>query len=590
MRRFLAVILVFAVCSLLSPRTVHAQELARLVPQDAVIYVEVSDPSKIVERLLAPDILGVLESVDQFRQFTQSDQFARLHAFVAYMETKLGANWRDAISDLSSGGVVLAIGPGSPNYVLLVVRSKKPDMLARAHEVLIEAAEKEAKDKGNESPVKSKEYKGATAWSLGKDEFHSIIGDTLVVTNKQESLKTVLDRNAGEGPSPIAESADWREARDRALPGHIGWAFARLEVLRQAGFGKDLYQERAANAGIPIFFGGLSHVLGRAPYVAASLVLNEQRLALRFEAPRDGSSWPEQYRGFYAAKPGEEAAVPLRPARTIASLSFYRDIKSMWDAREKLVAAEALPGFTELESNVGPVLFGGREFSNEVLGEFGPRFRLIAAAQDFSQSKFTPDIKLPAAAFVCELNNPREFGPELLIAFQSVLGLANIGLGQQGQPRFILSNETYKGFEIQGARFLDRAAGTSGEAGVHLRHNFSPACTIAGRYFVLGSTTQIVRDCIDALGDCNVMPRTTGSNIIFEISLEQAAKVLAQNKEPLVSQNMVANGNTRERAEQEFQTLVRVLGLFGNGAITWTSEPLSMHVDLEVEFGKSARK
>jgi hypothetical protein len=372
------------------------------------------------------------------------------------------------------------------------------------------------------------------------------------------------------------------------LPGRVGWAFARVDVLRQAGFAKDFYDEKAKNPALPIFFGGLSHVLNKAPYVTASLVLNDDRLAFRVDAPRDGSPWPEAYRGFYGAKPGEEAAVPLRPARTIASLSFYRDLKTMWDAREQLVAAEALPGFTELEANVGPILFGGREFSNEVLGEFGPHFRLVAAAQEYSRSKPTPDIKIPAFALVAELKNPQEFGPELLISYQTVLGLANLGLGQQSQPRFILMNEAYKGFEIQGARFLERATAKSDAAGVHLRHNFTPAVSIAGRYFVLGSTVEIVKDCIDALGDVNAPPKTTEHNIVFEANMAEVIRVLAQNKEPLISQNMVSGGNTREQAEQELDTLLKVIGLFGKGQITWTAEPKSMHVDLSIEFAKKA--
>ncbi len=584
-RHFLAGILA-TLGLVVSVASVRASDPAKLVPQDAAVYVELSGAGRIVDRLLAPDIVGMLESIDQFKQFTQSDQFAQLRAVVSYLETKLGTNWRQAVGDLTSGGAVFAIRQGSPDYVLFVMRAKDADLLDRTNKLLIELVEQDARDKGQPSPVKSKEHKGVMAWSLGKDEFHAIIGDTLIVSNKQEGLKTALEMHAGEGPPSIANSDLWEEARGRAPEDRVGWAFVRMDVLRQAGVAKDFYQEKAANAALPILFGGLAHVANKAPYLAASLVLNDERLALRVEMPRDGEPWPEPLRGFYGAKPGEEAAVPLKPARMIASLSFYRDLKTMWDARDKLVVAEALPGFTELEANVGPILFGGREFSNEVLGEFGPHFRLVAAAQDFSRTKLVPDIKIPAFALVAELKNPQEFGPELYVAFQSVLGLANIGLGQQSQPRFMLSNVTHKGFEIQGARFLERATAKSDAAGVHLRQNFSPACTIAGRYFVLGSTVEIVKDCIDALGDVNAPPKTTEHNIVLELDGPAALGVLAQNKEPLVSQNMVSNGNTRQQAEQEFDTLLKVLGLFGKAQASWTAEPKSMHVDLSIEFAK----
>jgi hypothetical protein len=527
----------------------------------------------------------MLESVPQYKQFTQSDQFVQFRNVVSHLETKLGTDWRRATSDLTGGGAALAIRPGQPDYVLLVVRSKDVDLLQRANQLLIELVEQDAREKGHESPVKSKDYKGVKAWTLGKDEFHAILGDTLVVSNKQEGIRTALEMRAGDGPSSIVDLDMWREARSRLPSGSVAWAFARLDMLREGGVAKEFYQERPNNPALPIFFGGLSHVLGKAPYATASLVLNNERIALRAEVPRDRSAWPEPFRGFYSVKAGEEAAVPLRPARAIASLSFYRDFKSMWDAREQLVAAEALPGFTELESNAAPVLFGGREFSTEVLAEFEPRFRLVAAAQDYSRSRMVPDLKIPAFALVAELKHPDDFGPELIIAFQSVLGLANIGFGQKGQPRLMLANESHKGFEIQAAHFLERPAKSDG-AGVHLRHNFRPACTIAGRYFILGSTTDIVKDVIDAIGDVMAPPKTTPHNIVFEADVSYISKVLQQNREPLVSQNMVSGGNTRQQAEQEFDTLVNVLGLFRQTSLTWTAEPQSMHVDIAVEFAK----
>src|SRR5437867_2576872 len=173
-RHFVASALaVFA--SLLSICTLSAADVAKLVPQDAALYVEISDASRIIDRLLAPDIVAMLESIPQFQQFTRSDQFAQFRAVVSHLETKLGTNWRQATSDLTAGGAVLAIRPGQPDYVLLVVRSKDADLLQRTNKLLIDLVEQDARDKGHESPVKSKQYKGVMAWTLGKDEFHAIL-------------------------------------------------------------------------------------------------------------------------------------------------------------------------------------------------------------------------------------------------------------------------------------------------------------------------------------------------------------------------------------------------------------------------------
>ena len=133
---------------------------------------------------------------------------------------------------------------------------------------------------------------------------------------------------------------------------------------------------------------------------------------------------------------------------------------------------------------------------------------------------------------------------------------------------------------------MERAAAKSAETGVHIRHNFSPSCATAGRYFVLGSTTQIVKEVIDALGDTSAPPMSTAQNIVLEVDGAKIGEILAQNKEPLVNQNMVSNGNTREQAEQEFGILLKVIELFSKGRMIWTAEPNSMHVDLAIDFAK----
>ena len=562
-----------------------AADPARLIPHDAAVCVELSDPVRLVDRLLGPNIMNMLDSIQPYRQFKRSDQFARFRAVVRYVETRLDRTWRQAIHDLAGGGVLFAIRPGDPDYVLLLVRARTPELLEQTNRLLIEITENEATKQGRASPVKSIEYKGVTVWSLGKQEYHAIIGDTLVISNHRQGLKTVLEMNAGEGPEPISSTEAWQAARRRMSAAHVGWALVKLEPLRQAGVAKELYAEKAPHPGIPLLFAGLPNVLRSSAYLTGRFTLDDRRLGLRVELPRDEQSWPEALRGFYAQQAGMEAAEPLRPAGTIASLSFYRDLKAIWDSREQLVTPEVLPNLTQLETQVAQILFSGREFASEVLGELEPHIRVVVAVQDYARAGVDPQIKIPAFALVLELKHPKEFEEDLLIGYQTVLGFVNVGLGQQNQPRFVQRVEPYHGHRIHTARFQNRSSSKAVQAGGHLRQNFSPSFTIAGRYYVLGSTAQIVQDIIDVLGDTSAPPKTTPHNIVLEANTEQLIRVLVQNNEALVSQNMVQNGNTRQQAEQEVGILLKLLGLFGEGKLSWTAEPESVHVDLTVEFG-----
>jgi hypothetical protein len=572
-----------------------AEEPSKLVPENAAIYVEVAGLTRAVDRLMGPDVLGLLETVDQYREATRSTEFAQFRSVVTCLETKLGTTWRQAVGDLTHGGAAIALVQGQPDVALVIARAKDAGLLERLNQALMELADQDAKNKGQPSPFKSTEYKGVKAWGAGKQWFHAIVGDTFIYSNHQNGLKAVLDLRAGAGAKPIADHPRFREARGRAPAGAVAWGFVQIEPFRSGGFAEEFYAEKAPNAGVPFLFGGLGHALRTAPYLTLGAWVDDKRVAIRAEVPRDGKDWPEQFRPFYAATPGKEAAAALHPPRTIASFSFYRDLKGFWDAKDKLIVADGLSGFAEVESQLGQVLFGGRDFVTEVLSEFAPQTRIVVALQTYNGLPVVPEIKIPAFAVVQEIRHPEEFGKELLVAFQSFTGLANIGLAQQNQPRLFTQAESYKGLTITASRFLpppkpkadDKEPAKKPAGPGSLVYNFSPATAQVGRYFVLGSTVEIVKDLIDELAGGKAEPPLTPHNVLLELETNHLVDVLKQNREPLVHQNMAAEGHTREQAEKDIDTLFRLLGLFGPGRATWTAEPAAMHVDLELRFAKT---
>ena len=115
-----------------------------------------------------------------------------------------------------------------------------------------------------------------------------------------------------------------------------------------------------------------------------------------------------------------------------------------------------------------------------------------------------PDIKLPAFALVVDLKpDDDDFAIRLKVAFQSFVGLANLGAAQTKAPPL----DARLG-DLRGRHDLDRAIHAPaqrrprrgrGQEPVHQRHNFSPSAAQVGDHFILSSSVGLARDLIKAL-------------------------------------------------------------------------------------------
>ena len=111
----------------------------------------------------------------------------------------------------------------------------------------------------------------------------------------------------------------------------------------------------------------------------------------------------------------------------------------------------------------GPFLGRGRDFGTGVLGALGTDWRLVVARQDPSTLDPMPDDKLPAFALIADLKpDDEEFAIRLKAAFQSFVGLVNLGAAQKGEPPLEQGSEVFEGVTISTASYMvskaDRAA------------------------------------------------------------------------------------------------------------------------------------
>ena len=215
--------------------------------------------------------------------------------------------------------------------------------------------------------------------------------------------------------------------------------------------------------------------------------------------------------------------------------------------------------------------FGGRDFGSGVLGALDPRWRLVIAHQDYESLTPRPDLKLPGFALIADLNpDDDDFNQRLKVAFQSFIGLTNLGAAQKGEPPLELGSEVFEGVTIATARYMvpkaeTAAAKDNAKAAVHQRFNFSPSTAQVENHFILSTSVGLTRALIEAL---KAPTAATDATLLVEADGPALARLVTLNRNRLIMQNMLDKGHDQAAAETEIDHLGRLLQSLGRGRLT----------------------
>ncbi len=577
-----------------APAAAADDQVAAFLPGDTVIYAELHQPVELADYWLSGGVQDLLSQTPQLRRFLRSREYAQLRAALAYVETRLGMSWKEALRRSTSGGVFLAIraNEGTDPAVAVVLRSDKPKTAEQVGELIRELASENGR-------VRRVTESGITVWVAGKAFAYFVHRGDLVLANNAELLRELVRRYAGQSPEgSLARDPLFRAARQQAAnalartdeapaPGskQVGWLFARTAPLRNVDGLRELYQafraEKFDDGGVPFLFGGLPKVLTEADYFTASLWQRSNGLSLIVELPRKSPEWPEHWQWAYAVERGKEAAVPLRPKGTLLSFSVYRDLKGFWDVKDRLVKRQGLTGFIELENELGRLLFPNRDFASEVLGQLDPRIRIVVVEQQYAAGERQPAIKLPAFAYVQRIKDPETFGEDLLIAYQTLIGLANLGLAQNNQPRLLVSTTEHRGVTLTVARFRKPVDGSAQELESFL-YNFAPTFALCDDYAVIGSSEGVVQQIIDLLKDDPSATATTPHNVVLELYADPIARLLEQNIDALAHQQVVEEGIDPAEARARVELLIKAIRLFADARFLWGATADTMYLRIDI--------
>jgi len=565
----LAVVLPWA-----APTRAAEKTAAQMLPETTVFYAELPRADRLIQTLLDHPLAKRVYASDPYQQGLRSPQFEELMAVVGALEDKLGKQWRPTLESLTRHGVFFGADIASKGGVLLA-KSDDPELTQKFAAALADIAREIAIVKGEADPVEQREYKGFNAYRIDKG-YHAAIGPWLLISNQADLARSVADAFLGGDAPTLDGDAEFRAARSAKPNGVSGWAYLKTRTLRDLGIGREAFVNRSDNPGAELLVGGILSIVRRADFATMEVRAEQDGLKFAIVVPRSEGDVPRS-RSFFFAPSGEGSAPkPLKPEGTILSVASYRDIAGMWLAAPDLFDEKTAAAMAKADGDLSN-FFGGRAFGADVLARLSPRSQLVVVRQEFDPKGAVPQIKLPGFALITQVKDPKVIVPNIKVGFQTLVAFANIDGASKGRPTLMLTNEKRDDGELLSAEYLVMADQNMAEmTGIHF--NFSPAMAISGDTVILASTKPLAEKLLALAkqrGDA-----TISQNTLVEVDGAGAIEALRDNREQLIAQNMIEQGNSRGEAEMAIDTLMQIVELIrgANLSLTRTDETLSLEI------------
>ncbi len=559
---------------------------ADLLPESVVAYLEVPQPAGALGLVLDHPLVEEIRSAPEIEKALASPQYAEYQEVLAHVEKQLGRPWREALKSLTHGGVHLGIDLPTRSGVALA-RGDDPEHVAKALATALDLVRAEAEKRGAGDPVKTTELRGVSIHQIDK-VYLAAIDHWLIAAGNAGLVGMVLELYQDGGQS-LADDGQFQTARSASVvpqtaeaPPPAAWLYVDLRVLRLTGILKEALSKKSDNPPLELLAGGVIGGLPAAPYVTARLDLAASGAKLTASLPCDPAQIAGKREFYLGPAAGGQAPPLLTTEGTLLSLSTYRDFASLWRHAPDLFDEGTNAKFAEAEGGL-TTLFAGRNFRDDILGNLEPGLQLVVARQQFPQEGITPAIKLPAGAIVVRMKNPTETARIFKVTFQSAIGFLNVVGAMNGAPPLDMNSREVDGALVVSGEYLPPGAGQSADE-APIQYNASPTIAIRGEQFILASSKPLAIAMLEAVKNAPAAAGGKNTQLVIDGASAQAA--LADNRDPLIAQNMLEKGHDREAAEREIGGLVHIVGRIQQSAAELTVGQDKLELSLELKLAE----
>ncbi|HCS54807.1 hypothetical protein [Rubinisphaera sp.] len=574
---------------------VRAGDAARFFPATTIVYAEVDQPAGLIDKAQQnPQIshlVGELKSIPAARKAIEGKDFQKFQFALKVVEAKLGQKWPEALSSLTHHGISFGVDPVSDGVAILM-QAKETESLDKITSSLLEMVEQDAKSKGNDPPFERLDYREAKVFKADNFGF-ATWKNWLLIANKSDVGRSILDALIDDSQKGLASAENFQNASKSRTENAIAWVYVDIDAARAAKPEEKIYSNRADDPGGEFLLGGLYSAFHETPYLTGELLPIDNGLKLRFSVPFDRSSISEERVHFFGPDGKGTASTPIRVPGNLLTVSFYRDLSQMYQRAGDLFDEKANDDLAKADVGLS-TLFSGRNFADEVLSGISPQMQFVIARQTFAEDKPIPSIKLPGFALVAELKDPKASRKEFRRNFINAIGFFNIVGAMNGQPQLEIDFESIEGGELVTTNMVPEVD-QKPDTEARINYNFSPSIAFSDNLMIISTTSELAEAVATSKERLSIEPAEDSGdvqNTAMLLSVKELVRLVVDNRQHLISQNMLKEGHTQEEAETEIDSLVKFGRLLKNSRAALSTSETTLEFTLEVEINseKSPRE
>lgn len=367
MHRLLA--LLFALAVPLGTRAAPRDEALRLAPPDAALTVVAQNLREHARALTESPFATWFPTTALGKQlFAGEDGLKQFTEAAAPVLRALDTTPAELFTDVLGDAVVFSYTPaagGAPERSLILVRPRKPEVLAKLMDRLNGLQTKSGELKG----VTEHKHAGASYFARqrpdGTASYYGFAGSVLAFSESEADIKAALDRARGDADKPpplvsrmtklgVADAALVLLVHPRALDAEIAAKAERAPAAERAGLERLLGVWRATESAAVYL------TLDTGAELGVSVQFAPEKL------PADAKAWLTGARA-------PSAVWQAVPNDALFALAGRMKASEFLDALGSLTAAAGKPGFRAgFDSALGPIV--GKDKLPKVLDALGPDF------------------------------------------------------------------------------------------------------------------------------------------------------------------------------------------------------------------------
>jgi hypothetical protein len=556
----------------LLPASGNDAPLAAKLPAGAIGYAEIVSFQPLADQFPIEDWRKVVENTEQYKKFRKSPQYDQFQAGKQIVAAVLGYDLETLVKRLLSTKVAVAVYPreGNPQPgVLVVVKYADRELWAKLRTQIEAWTSLAAAGK-----TKRESVAGRQITAIDDKAFYFTEADLFVASNDKKLIETASPVIAGKEGAKLADEPSFKTASANGAAGNVLRFFFDSEKARAL-----LKRDRWAPDKVDNFVGtlllqDLIELGATSKTVVGGINVEGKKVSLVVSVPGDPNRLGENYKGFLLDPKQAGATIAPKVKGYLAGIVIHRDIKELYQQREKLVLERVLPEFDKFESGINN-LVPGKNFTEDLLPMLGKQLTFIAARQDFSDRPGKPAIKLPAFALVAELDKPKEGGDFLTMLFQAIVPIMNFQIKENGGQPQLLAMDKHNGVDLTFARPLME---TKGER-LPIVHNFQFCAATVGERYILTTSRGLCEKLIDAY-KVPSLPKADGRNVVLDWNPAEVAESLYENIDLLVA-NGVKEGKPAAQAKEEATFFIEALKTISGAELATQVKPDDFQIRFE---------